>query len=52
MHISTYFKKRHMGFRKAHESLCADDGTEGDGTYITLLPSLVCGAVLLLTAYN
>jgi len=47
-----YFKRRHKGFRKVHESLSADDGTEGDRTYITFLPSLFCGAVSFLTAYS
>jgi hypothetical protein len=41
--------KRHTGFRKAHESLCADDGSEGDGTHIILLLSLTCCSILLLT---
>jgi hypothetical protein len=41
--------KRHTGFRKADETLCADDGAERDGMYITLLPSLACcsGSLLL-----
>jgi len=50
--FSMHFKRRDKGFRGAHESLCANDGTEGDKTYITLLPSVVRCAVSLLTAYN
>jgi hypothetical protein len=46
--LSTCFE-RHKGFRKADESLCADDGTEGDGTYIALLLNLAYSSVLLLT---
>ena len=43
-----YFK-RHTRFRKADESFNTDDGAGRDGTYITLLPSLPCCSVSLLT---
>jgi hypothetical protein len=35
-----YFK-RHKGFRKADESLCADDGAGGDRTYIAATSCLL-----------
>jgi len=46
--LNTYFK-RHTGFRNVDGPLCIDDGAERDGTYITLLPSLACCSVSLLT---
>ena len=38
-----------MGFKKARESLYNDDGVETDKTYTTLVPSLACFSVPLLT---
>jgi hypothetical protein len=40
-----------MGFRKAEESFCAndDDDAERDRTYSTLLPSIACCSISLLT---
>jgi len=39
-----------MEFRKAKESLCADDGAERDRTYSKLLlPSIACFSISLLT---
>lgn len=43
----TYFK-RHAVFRRVDGSLCTGNGTEGDGMFLMLLPSVACCLLSLL----